>query len=153
MTGRQGAPAPAPQPTARGATALTLGGTASVLNGVVHFLLPVYFPWADQLEGMYEPLEWALFATTVFLGLLLVLGGVLTIAVVRLRGVPTPVVLLTAGGMTAFWGLATIYELVFPFPAPVASWLLPTVSAAVTALHAAGLGRYLAARRAGSGPD
>lgn len=114
-------------------TALTAGGALSILNGAVHFLLPVYFPWTDRLEGRYEPLEWALFATTVFFGLLLVLGGALTIAVVRLRGVPTSIVV--------------------PFPAPVASWLLPTISGMVTVLHAAGLGRHLAARRVGSAAD
>lgn len=118
-------------------TALTVGGALSILNGAVHFLLPVCFPWTDRLAGRYEPLEWALFAT--IFGLLLVLGGVLTIAVMRLRGVPTSLVLLVAGGRTAFWGLATVYEFAFPFPAPVASWLLPTISGAVAALHAAGV--------------
>ena len=142
-----------PAPPREGVTALTVGGALSILNGGVHFLLPVYFPWADRLEGMYEPLEWALFATTVFFGLLLVLGGALTIAVVRLRGVPTSIVVLAAGGMTAFWGLATVYELVVPFPAPVASWLLPTISGLVTVLHVAGLGRHLAARGVGSVAD
>ncbi len=140
--------AAAAAPPREGATLLTLAGATSMLNGVVHFLLPVYFPWADRLEGMYAPLEWALFATTVFFGGLLVLGGALTIAVVRARGVPPVLVLLAAGGMTLWWALASVYEVVVPFPAPVASWLLPTISAGVALLHLGGLWRHLAARRA-----
>ena len=138
-------------PPRAGTTTLTLAGVTSILNGVVHFLLPVYFPWSDRLEGMYEPLEWALFATTVFFGGLLVLGGVLTIVVVRARGVPTVLVVLAAGGMTLWWLLATVYEVIVPFPAPVASWLLPTISGAVAALHVIGLWRHLTARRATPG--
>ncbi|TVR27021.1 MAG: hypothetical protein EA387_01750 [Nitriliruptor sp.] len=102
----------------------------------------------DQLEGMDEPLEWALFATTVSFGGLLVLGGVLTIVVVRARGVPSILVVLAAGGMTLWWFLATVDDVVVPFPAPVASWLLPTISAAVAMVHVVGLWRHLSARRA-----
>ena len=115
----------------------------SVLNGVVHFLLPVYFPWSDQLEGMYEPLRWALFATTVFFGGLLVLGGVLTVMVARATDVPQRVAVTVIGGMAAFWLLAGVYEVVIPFPAPVASWLLPTLSVIVGGVHLVGLRRRL----------
>jgi hypothetical protein len=120
---------------------LTAGGAMSVLNGVLHGLLPVYFPWSEQAEGMYEPLRWALFATTWFLGGLLVLGGVLTIVVARATDVPRRVSATVIGGMTAFWCLAGVYELVVPFPAPVASWLLPTLSALVGGVHLVGLHR------------
>jgi hypothetical protein len=122
---------------------LVAGGTMSVLNGVVHFLLPVHFPWSAQLEGMYEPLRWALFATTVFFGGLLLLGGVLTIMVAWTADVPRRLALAVIGGMTAFWLLAGVYEIVVPFPAPVASWLLPTLSVAVGAIHLVGLRRRL----------
>lgn len=138
-------------PPRAGTFTLSVAGASSILNGVVHFLLPVYFPWSDRLEGMYAPLEWALFATTVFFGGLLVLGGLLTIVVVRARGVPRVLVVLAAGGMTLWWLLATVYEVIVPFPAPVASWLLPTISGAVAVLHVVGLWRHLAARRATPG--
>jgi hypothetical protein len=126
---------------------LVLGGVLSTLNGAAHFALPVIYPWAEHVEGLYEPVRWALYATTVFFGVLLVLGGALTVAVARTSGVPTRVVTWVAGGMAAFWTVGAVYEVAIPFPDPVAGRILPAFSILVALLHVLGLRLHVLSRR------
>lgn len=140
-------PSPAPQPARGGPTAtrprgtvlLVTGGVLSALNGAAHFVLPVIYPWAEHVEGLYEPVGWALYATTVFFGILLVFGGVVTVAVTVWREVPWRVVALVGGGMAGFWAVGAVYEILVPFPAPGASWALPLFSIIVALLYLVGL--------------
>ena len=79
------------EPTRRGTWPLVAGGLLSALNGAAHFLLPLVYPaggWGPHAEGLYEPVRWALYATMVFFGVLLVLAGALTVAVARAGDVP-----------------------------------------------------------------
>ena len=125
---------------------LVAGGVLSALNGAAHFALPVIYPWAEHVDGLYEPVRWALYATTVFFGLLLVFGGAVTVAVAVWREVPGRVVALVAGGMAAFWLIGAVYEILVPFPAPVASWVLPLFSIAVALLYLVGLWLHRSSR-------
>lgn len=118
---------------------MVIGGWLSVLMGAAHFVLPIVYPWESHVEGLYEPVRWALFATTVFFGVLLVLGGMLTVMVVRASDVPARVVGSVGGGMALFWILAAGYEVVVPFPDPYAAWILPAFSVVVAIIHLAGL--------------
>jgi hypothetical protein len=126
----------------RGSALLVTAGVLSALNGAAHFVLPVVYPWAEHVEGLYEPVRWALYATTVFFGVLLVFGGVASVAVALWHDVPWRVVLLVGGGMAAFWLIGAVYEILVPFPAPVAAWVLPVFSAIVALLYLAGLWRH-----------
>jgi hypothetical protein len=112
---------------------LVVGGVLSALNGAAHFALPILYPWGEHVAGLYEPLRWALYATTVFFGVLLVLAGALTVAVARAPDVPRRVVVWVAGGLAAFWVIGAAYEIAIPFPAPIASWALPVFSLGVAA--------------------
>lgn len=134
-------------PDARGAAdgsgrwLLEVGGWLAVLMGAVHFVLPVLYPWETHVEGLYPPVRWALFATTVFFGVLLVFGGLLVVAVARTPELSGRFVAAIVGGMAVFWVLGTIYEVLVPFPDPAARWPLPVFSAVVALLHLAGLWR------------
>ena len=74
-----------------------------------------------------------------FFGVLLVLGGALTVGVARAAEVPRPIVGWVMGGMAAFSVLAAAYELLVPFPIPEAQWALPAFSLAVALLCLTGL--------------
>lgn len=111
--------------------------------GAVHFVLPVLYPWETHVEGLYPPVRWALFATTVFFGVLLVFGGLLVVAVARARELSDRFAVAIVGGMAAFWVLGTIYEVLVPFPDPAARWPLPVFSALVALLHLVGLWQRL----------
>lgn len=116
-----------------------IGGALSALMGAAHFVLPLVYPWEQHVEGLYEPVRWALFATTVFFGVLLVLGGLLTVAVARDPNVPRRFVAWVVGGMAVFWVLGTGYEIVVPFPEGAASSALPVFSALMALFHIGGL--------------
>jgi hypothetical protein len=130
-----------------GVTLLVVAGVLSALNGAAHFVLPVIYPWAEHVEGLYEPVRWALYATTVFFGILLVFGGALTVAVAVWRDVPWRVVALVGGGMAGFWVIGAVYEVLVPFPAPGASWALPLFSVVLALLHVVGVWRHPATAR------
>lgn len=118
------------------------GGVLSAVNGATHFVLPLVYPaggWAPHVEGLYEPVRWALYATAVFFGVLLVLAGALTVVVARAASAPRRMVAWVAGGMAAFWLLAAGYELVVPFPIHEARWALPAFSLIVAGLYVVGL--------------
>lgn len=117
---------------------LIAGGVLSALNGAAHFVLPVMYGWDQHADGLYEPVRWALYATTVFFAVLLVFAGVLTVLVARAADIPTRVVGWVAGGMAVFWTLAAAYELIVPFPASGADWALPVFSAITALLYLAG---------------
>lgn len=118
---------------------LVTGGALSALMGAAHFALPVVYPWQQHVVGLYAPVRWALFATTVFFGVLLLLGGVLTALVARAAGASSRIVVWVVAGMAGFWLLAAGYEIAVPFPAPGADRALPAFSLVVAALHLAGL--------------
>ncbi len=118
---------------------LEVGGWLAALMGAAHVVLPVISPWEVHVAGLYPPVRWALFATTVFFGVLLVFGGLLVVAVARAPGLPSRFVAAILGGMAAFWVLATIDEVLVPFPDPAARWPLPVFSALVAVLHLGGL--------------
>lgn len=123
----------------RGFAVLAAAGVLSAINGAAHFLLPVLYPWEQHVEQLYEPIRWALFATTIFFGVLLLLGGLLTIAVAAATGLPVRVIGWVAGGMALFWLAGAAYEIAVPFPAPVAEWALPVFSGLVASLYLVGL--------------
>lgn len=118
---------------------IVTGGVLSALNGAAHLLLPLYLPWGDHVEGLYPPVSWALYATTVFFGVLLTLAGVLVSVVARADDVPSRVVTWVVAGLAGFWAVGAGYELVVPFPAPVAAWVLPLFSVVVALLLVVGL--------------
>jgi hypothetical protein len=147
--GATGDPEPRPSPSAssRGARwLLGTGGWLAAVMGAAHFVLPVLYPWATHVEGLYPPVRWALFATTFFFGILLVLGGLLVVAVGRARDLSPGFAVGIVGGMAAFWILGTIYEVVVPFPDAAARWPLSIFSAVLAVLHLAGLRSWLRAR-------
>jgi hypothetical protein len=115
------------------------GGVLSALNGASHLVLPLLYPWGSHTEDLYAPVRWALYAGTMFFGLLLLWGGVLVIALARRDDVPAGVRRVVFGGLAGFWVVGAAYEIAVPFPAPVANWLLPVFSLVVAALLAAGL--------------
>ena len=123
----------------RGFAVLVAAGVLSAINGAAHFLLPVLYPWEQRVEELYEPIRWALFATTIFFGVLLLWGGLLTIAVAATTDLPVRVVRWVAGGMASFWLVGAAYEIAVPFPAPVARWALPVFSCLVASLYLIGL--------------
>ena len=128
----------------RWAVALLVGGGAlSALNGAAHLVLPLLYPWEQHAEGLYEPVRWALFATTVFFAILLVLCGALTVLVARASNLPPQVVTWVAAGMAIFWSVGAAYEVIIPFPAPVADWALPVFSVSVALLYLVGLRLWL----------
>jgi hypothetical protein len=116
---------------------LVTGGLLSALNGTAHFVLPLLYPWEQHVAGLYEPVRWALFATTAFFALLLLLAGLLTVAVALASDVPPRFARWVAGGMGAFWALGAAYEVAVPFPDPFAGWALPAFSLVVAGLHLA----------------
>ena len=130
----------------RGTGLLVTAGVLSAINGAAHFALPVIYPWAEHVEGLYEPVRWALYATTVFFGVLLVFGGVVTVAVALWHETPCRVVALAAGGMAGFWLVGAVYEVLVPFPDPVAAWILPLFSLIVALLYLGGLWLHRSSR-------
>ena len=126
-----------------GMALIVAGGALSALNGAAHIALPVIYPWEQHVEGLYEPVRWALFATTAFFAVLLTLCGLLSILVVRAPDMPRRLVAWVAAGMAAFWILGAVYELVVPFPAPVAEWVLPAFSVSVALMYGVGLWLWL----------
>jgi len=134
-----------------GSRLIVMGGLLSALNGVAHFVLPVYFPWGAHVADLYAPVRWALYATTVFFGVLLALGGLLVMAVARMPELPSQFVTWVVASLAGFWIFGAGYEIVVPFPAPVARWALPAFSATVAALLIVGL--WLRPKSAHAGPQ
>lgn len=62
---------------------MSIGGGFSILTGVAHLHLPVVYPWKHHVADLDPPVRWALFATTVSFGILLVVGGLLSRIVAR----------------------------------------------------------------------
>lgn len=119
---------------------MVIGGVLSAVMGAAHFVLPLIYPWQEHVEDLYAPLHWALFATTVFFGVLLVLAGALTVLVAVAPSMPFRLVGVVAGGMATFWVIGAIYEILVPFPeSEVARWALPAFSIIVAWLHITGL--------------
>jgi hypothetical protein len=81
----------------------------------------------------------ALFASTIFFGLLLLWDGLLVVALARRSDVPPTVERWVFGGRGAFWLAGAVYEVLVPFPAPVADRLLPAFSLVVAGLLSVGL--------------
>jgi hypothetical protein len=133
------APTGTPATGTGGRWLLETGGWLAAVMGAAHFVLPVIYPWELHVEGLYPPVRWALFATTVFFGVLLVFGGLLVVAVARSPDLPSGFATAIVGGMAAFWVLGTLYEVLVPFPDPAARWPLPIFSAALAVLHLGGL--------------
>lgn len=123
----------------RGRGAVEVAGWLTAVNGAAHLVLPFYFPWETHVAELYEPLRWALYATTVFLGVGLTLAGLLLVAVARTRDLPPGFARGILIGAAGFWLVGAVYELVVPFPAPVAALALPVFSIVVAALLIAGL--------------
>lgn len=123
----------------RGRAVIEVAGWLTAVNGATHPVLPFYFPWDTHVDELYEPLRWALYATTVFLGVALTLGGVLLVAVARSRDLPPPLARAIIVGAATFWLVGAVYEVVEPFPAPAAAQALPVFSAVVAALLLGGL--------------
>jgi hypothetical protein len=128
----------------RGTGLLVTGALLSALNAAVHFVLPVIYPWDALVDGLYAPLRWALYASMFFFGLLLLLASILTLLLARVGDAPPRYLAAVAGGMAVFWALATAYQLMVPFPLPVAAWALPAFCGLTALLHAAGLWLRLA---------
>jgi hypothetical protein len=120
---------------------LVAGGVLSAVNGASHLVLPILYPWESHTVDLYEPVRWALYASTLFFGLLLLWGGVLVVVLARRRDVPPAVERLVFGGLAAFWLVGAVYEVVVPFPAAFADRLLPVFSLSVGGLLLAGLPR------------
>lgn len=119
---------------------LVTGGALSTMMGAAHFVLPLIYPWQEHVEDLYAPLHWALFATTVFFGVLLVFAGALTALVAVTPSIPFRLVAMVVGGMAVFWVIGAIYEILVPFPeSEVARWALPAFSIVVALLHVTGL--------------
>lgn len=127
---------------------LIVGGVLSAFNGVSHLVLPLVYPWEQHTGELYEPVRWALYASTIFFGLLLLWGGLLVVVLARRSDVPQQVQRWVFGGLAAFWVAGGVYELLVPFPAPVADLLLPAFSFGVAGL----LGAGLMARRSEAAP-
>lgn len=123
----------------RGTGWLVAGGLLSALNAAAHFVLPVIYPWGQYVEGLYAPLQWALFAGMFFFCVLLLLASALTVLLARADDAPPRYLGAVAGGMAVFWALAGTYELLVPFPLPYAAWALPAFSFVAALLHAGGL--------------
>ena len=123
----------------RGRLLIEIGGWLSALNGLAHFALPLYFPWEGHVRDLYEPVRWALYATTVFFGVVLLLAGLLVVAVARSRELPPRFAHGIVLGMAGFWVVGAVYEIVVPFPDPYAAWALPVFSLVVALLLVAGV--------------
>jgi hypothetical protein len=133
---------PATSPRKRSPTGrrlLIVGGILSALNGASHLVLPLIYPWEEHTSELYEPVRWALYASTIFLGLLLLWGGLLVVALARRSDVPPTVQRWVFGGLAAFWLAGGVYEVLVPFPAPVADLVLPAFSLGVAGLLSVGL--------------
>lgn len=124
---------------------LVAAGVLTVFNGIAHLALPVVYPWHQHVAGVYPPIQWALFATTVFFGALLVLAGILTIQVGSSVTEPTRVETTLVAGMGVFWLFSALYGVVVPFPAPIVEWIIPIFAFLVAGLHFGGL--WLVRRR------
>ena len=134
---------PPPDPTRTGSPTprrlLIAGGMLSAFNGASHLVLPLIYPWEEHTSELYEPVRWALFASTTFFGLLLLWGGSLVVALARRGDVPATMARWVYGGLAAFWFAGGVYEVLVPFPAPVADLLLPAFSFGVAGLLSSGL--------------
>lgn len=120
---------------------LITGGVLSAWNGAVHLVLPLMYPWESHTQDLYEPVRWALYAGTLFFGLLLLWAGLLVVVLARRSDLPPTVERWVYGGLAAFWLLGAGYEVVVPFPAPYADVGLPVFSFVVAVLLLAGLRR------------
>jgi hypothetical protein len=133
--------APTHPPTTAGRGLLIAGGALSAWNGTMHLVLPLVFPWGTHTTDLYEPVRWALYAGTMFFGLLLLWAGLLVMVLACRTDLPHAVERWVYGGLAAFWVLGALYEVVVPFPAPVADLALPVFSVVVAFLLLAGLHR------------
>lgn len=112
-----------------------IASALTIITALSHFFVPLIFPWEQLIEGLYPPIQWALFAMNYFFSLLLLWGGILTIFAElkwkTVKGIRKYIV----GGMTLFWLVGTIYEFIFPFPIMEARWILPGVSFIIFCLY------------------
>lgn len=80
------------------------GGARSAWNGAVHLVLPLVFPWASHTSDLYEPVRWALYAGTIFFGLLLLWAGLLVMVLARRTDLPRAVERWVYGGLATVVG-------------------------------------------------
>lgn len=118
---------------------LVSAGLLSAWNGAVHLVLPLVYPWEEHSRDLYEPVRWALYAGTVFFGLLLLWAGLVAVVLARRPDLPAEVAGWVYGGLACFWLVGAGYEVLVPFPAQVANVALPAFSLVVAALFLAGL--------------
>jgi hypothetical protein len=119
-----------------GRLAILVAGTATAAMGAFHFALPHLFGWSRFTHTLPAEIQWALFALNAFLSLLLVAGGMASILVVRRTSMAD---LAPIWAMAAFWVYNSVYQLVWPFPAPVARWPLLGFAVGVTLCYGMGL--------------
>jgi hypothetical protein len=124
-------------------TLILVAGSASAAMGAFHFFLPGLFGWGRFTDALPAEIRWALYAINAFFSLLLLAGGLASMAPVRDPSADA-IANWPAWTMTVFWVFNTAYQLAWPFPAPRIRWVLIGFALAVTILYAAGL--YLGRR-------
>lgn len=105
-----------------------IASVISVIMGLSHFAVPFVFPWESLINGLYPPIQWALFAMNFFFSLLLLWGGLLTLAAALKWQINARMRVWIFGGMGLFWCIGAVYEIIFPFPMKEAAPVLPAIA-------------------------
>ncbi len=119
-----------------GKGSLIAAGIATAVMGAFHFFLPPLFGWARFVDRLPAEIRWALFSLNTFLSVLLLTGGLASLAAARRWG---PAAAWPARIMAIFWAFNAAYQLVRPFPTPGVRWVLLGFALLVAALYALAL--------------
>lgn len=117
----------------------TTAGLLTISCGVLHLFLPYVFPWQEQLEQTCSYMTWAMFADNFFFSILLIWAGLLSLVAFSALKLNKTGLLWVTGGMSLFWLIGCVYEIIFPFPFPVVEWVLPIFAFLTACLYGVAL--------------
>lgn len=117
--------------------------------GAFHFFLRPLFAWARFVDPLPAEIRWALYAMNAFLSLLLLTGGLASLAAARRWG---PTAAWPARIMAVFGAFNAAYQIVRPFPTPGVRWVLLAFALFVAVLYALALSAMAASPATAPGP-
>ncbi|MEK6371082.1 MAG: hypothetical protein AABO58_00115 [Acidobacteriota bacterium] len=92
-----------------------IAGIASLSMGTFHLFLPQVFGWGPYVNRLPPAVHWGVYSINCFFSVLLILGALLSL---RLRIDSGEAARLVPLGMSVFWAINAIYQILIPFPMP-----------------------------------